>query len=404
MKYLVKTLLIFLIILFSLKIIIHIFNKGHETKYTIGNFDITETLTVNKKHNYYFEIKSEDLKMNFQVFQNYNKSKKIITKLKYYDAGEYKCILPIFKTNKILTDIMCIKNDNINYYHDLNNPKLDKFVKELKKYGYNKENQIDETVSKKLSNTQTLYENNLIPNHYLAIENYKGITLISNTIKSVEIFKNDVYKKPLSTFAGKYYIVADYNEKYSFKKFYAINLINGNIKEIRSYNEISFDSIVQGTVDNEIYIFDKDAEVQYKINIDKETIKKIDNEIKYYNGKWTTMTLSEALSEKTFSNYYTDEIAGYDKVDKLGKEQGYYYLYKKENNKYKVFRADVQNPKLITYLFDTNTPNSIVYLEDYIYFKNGTTIYYYSKKGKRKIIDNAELKFNDDISFYAYKK
>ena len=116
------------------------------------------------------------------------------------------------------------------------------------------------------------------------------------------------------------------------------------------------------------------------------------------------MTLNEALSGKIFDNYYSDKVVGYDKVNKIGKKQGFYYLYKKENNKYLVYRADVQNPKITTYLFTTTNPNSVIYLNDYIYFKNGTTIYYYTQKGVRKVIDNSELEFNDDISFGVYTK
>ena len=54
MKYLIKALLIVLAILFLLKIVIHIFDKGHEINYSIGNFNIKEKLTVNKGNKYYF--------------------------------------------------------------------------------------------------------------------------------------------------------------------------------------------------------------------------------------------------------------------------------------------------------------------------------------------------------------
>ena len=401
MKYLIKTLLILLILLFSLKLVIHIFDKGHESSYSIGNFNVKEKLTVNKNNNYYFEIKKEKFNINFQIFENYNKDEKIINKLEYRDAGEYKCIMPIFKGDKLLTDIMCVKGKLITYYHDMNSAEVDAFAKELaSKYGYNKDVYSDKTESKKLSNVQALYEENILPNHYLAIENYKGLTLINNVIKSAKLFENDIYKKPVSIFTGKYYVVADYDAEYTFKKFYVVNLINSNIKEIRSYNEISFDSVMQGAIDGAVYLFDKDAEVQYKINIEDESIEK-DSEIKYYDGKWGAMGLNEALSGKKFDNYYSDEINGYDKVNKVG---NYYYLYKKEGDKYLVYRADIQNKDMITYLFTTTDLESIIYVDDYIYFKKDSTIYYYSKFGTRKLIENSELEFNEDLSFGVYAK
>lgn len=397
MKFLVKVLIILLALFIALKLIIHIFDKGHKKEYTIGNFTITEVLKTDKVDNYYFKINHEKFKMNFQIFKNYNKEEKIISDIKYYD-GNYQCILPFFK-GEILTDIMCLKDNTITYYHNLKDGKVDEFASEMKKYGYDSQIYKEQGQAEKVSNMMELYKDNLVQNHYLALESYKGITLINNE-KEIKLFKNDVYKKPVSIFTDKYYIVADYDQEYSFKKFYVVNLINGNVKEIRSYNEISLDSIMQGVVNNEIYLFDKDAEVQYKINLKQETVEKLDN-IKFYKGKWTNITTKEALEGNKFENYYSNQISGFDKVDKVDK---YYYLYKKKADKYLVYRADTQNPKIKTYLFTTSEIHSVMYLKDYIYFKNDTFVYYYSDKGERKVIDNLEIEFNNDIDFGVYIK
>ncbi len=400
MKYLLKVLTILLIIFFSLKIIIHVVDKGHNVEYTIGNFDIQEELKVGKTDNYYFDIKADNFKLNFQIDKNYNKANKIINKLMYKEIDSYKCILPVFKNNQILTDIMCINNNTITYYHDIKNSKIDDFAKELKKVGYNKEKFQDNGQAKELSNMQTIYENNLVTNHYLAFENYKGVTLVNGKINNIKLFDNDIYTKQVSAFFDKYYIVADYNQEYTFKKFYIVNLINGNIKEIRTYDEISFDSIIEGIVGNDIYIFDKDAEVQYKLSLKYETVEKT-SEIKYYDGNWHSMSVSEALSGKIFDNYHSNDINGYDKVNEYG---NYYYLYKKSGNDYLVYRADKQNPEVLTYLFTTTDMNSVLYLKDYIYYKNGNTLYYYFDNGIRKVIQYTELEFNNDILFGAYIK
>lgn len=400
MKFLFKTLLILLVILFSLKLVIYFFNKGHKVSYTIGNFNIVETHT-SKDNNYYFEIKHEDFSINFQVFKN-GKKEKIIDNIKYFDEGSYKCILPIFKGKNILTDIMCLKGDTITYYQNLNNKKIDEFAETLKKYGYDKNNYIDKSKGTKLSNTKTIYNSNILDNHYLAMETYTGVNLFNSKNKTVKLFNDDVYKRPISIFTDKYYIVADYNEKYAFKKFFVVNIINGNLKEIRSYEEISFDSIMQGAVKDDIYLFDKDSETQYKISLKHETVEKVatkDN-IKYYNGKWGTMTLKEAISGKTFDNYLSKENPDYDKVIKVNK---YYYFYKKQDNGYDIYRADTQDEKIKTYIFTTTNIDSIIYINDYIYYKNGTSFYYYYN-GSKKIITNTELEFNNDIYLGVYIK
>lgn len=397
MKFLFKNLLIFLSIYIVLSYTLFLFDQGHTTNYNIGNFNIKETFK-SKDNNYYFDIKSDKLKINFQINQNYRKNEKVLKKIKYKKIDSYECILPIFKNNKIITDVMCLKDGIIYYAHDLNNENINN---EFKKYGYDKNIYIDKGTKVEVSNNQSLYKENLLENNYLAIETYKGLTLFNGKESTIKIFENDVYKKPISIFTGKYYIVADYSSQYTFKNFYVVNIINGEKINIRSYDEISFDSYIMGSVDKDIYLFDKDAQKEYKISIEYENVEEVGNKnnIKYYNGEWTTITLNEALNEKKFSSH--PNVDGYEKVDKIN---NYYYYYKKEDNKYQVFQADVQNKKLKTYLFETTDLNSIIYLKNAIYFRNGKDFCYYSNNGVRKVLTDTELEFNNDISLGVYEK
>ena len=222
-----------------------------------------------------------------------------------------------------------------------------------------------------------------------------------SNINEVKIFENDVYKKPISIFTDKYYLVADYNSEYTFNKMHLVNIINGEKITIRSYDDISFDSYIMGEVEGKIYLFDIENNKQYEIDIEEKMINNIGNknDIKYYNGKWTKLSLNEAKSGKRFST--NKEIEGYEKVDKIN---NYYYFYKKENKKYKAYRADLKNEKLKTYLFDTTDINSVTYIKDNIYYKNQDTYNMYSKEGSRKLITDREIEFNSDISFGIYEK
>ena len=403
MKYLFKTLIIFTLIFFALKFILFLFDKGHEITYNIGNFKVKEELETKENNSYYFELIHEKFKMNFRIFKNYNKAEKVINKIEYKKIDGYQCILPIFKNGQLLTDVMCLKDNDVTYAHNLDNKKIKDYLKTLKKYGYNLDNYKDQADDIKLSNTQTIYEDNFLENHYIAMETYKGLNLFNGKESNVKIFENDVYTKPISYFTGKYYIVADYTDEYTFKIFHVINIINGNKIDIRSYDDSSFDSYIEGDVNDDIYLFDKDASKQYKISIKNESVELFHdkNNLQTYNGKWQDMSLTEALNGKTFNNYYTNDIKGYDKVDKVGK---YYYMYKKENDYYNVYQADIKNKKQKTYLFKTTDLNSVIYLEDAIYYLNGSTFYYHYNYGERKVITNTELEFNKDLSFGVYKK
>lgn len=403
MKYLFKTLIIFIITFIALKFILFLFDTGHTVNYNIGNFKVKEELKTKENNNYYFELEHENFKINFQIKQNYNKAEKVISKIQYKKIDDYTCVLPIFKNGKILTDVMCLKDNDITYANNLNNKKIKEYLKTLEKYGYNQNDFQDKASEIKLSNTQTIYQDNFIENHYIAMETYKGLNLFNGSASNVEIFDNDVYTKPISFFTDKYYIVADYTENYTFKIFHVINIINGKQTDIRSYDDISFDSYIEGAIGTDIYLFDRDANKQYKISIENESVEQFHDKdnLQTYNGKWENMSLSDAINGTTFNNYYTDDIEGYDKVDKVG---NYYYIYQQENDHYKVYRSDIQNKKLKTYLFDTTNLNSIIYLDDTIYYQNGNTFYYYNNYGSRKVITNTELEFNNDISFGVYEK
>ena len=396
MKYLLKSLIIFLLIFIGLKQVIFMFDKGHTANYNIGNFNIKEIYS-SKDNNYYFIIKSENFTTNFQIKENYKKSEKIIKKLYYKKIDNYKCLLPIFKGESQLIDIMCTKDNIIYYASTLDNENIQK---EFEKYRY-KNKYHDKAHQISISNTQSIYKENIQKNTYIALETYKGLKLFNGKETEIKLFQNDVYKKPISIFTGKYYLVADYNSEYTFNKMHLVNIINGEKTTIRSYDDISFDSYIMGEVDGIIYLFDKENNKQYEIDLEEKMINNIGNKnnIKYYNGKWTTVELNEAKSEKKFTTY--KNLEGFEKVDKIN---NYYYYYKKDNNNYQVYRADKRNEKLKTYLFDTTDLTNITYINDNIYYKNKNTFNMYSRNGSRKLITDKEIEFNSDISFGIYEK
>ncbi len=402
MKYLFKTLVIFLSTFLVLKFLIFFFNTGHEISYSVGNFSVEEKLSV-KDNEYYFNLTHEDFKMSFDINQNYNKDDKVISKILYKKIDGYYCVLPVFKNGKILIDVMCLKDNIITYAHDIKNDNVKKYVRSLKKYGYDSSKYLDKASPVSLSNTQILYEDNILENNYVALENYKGLNLFNGRQSSVKIFDDDIYKKPISYFTGKYYIVADYTENYTFKIFHVVNIVNGSKFDIRSYDDISFDSYIEGSVDDDIYLFDKDANVQYKISLKNESVEKFHDKdnLKTYNGKWEDMSLNDAINGKKFNNYYSNDIKGFDKVDKVG---NYYYLYRKNGSYYDVYCCNKNDKKIKTYLFKTSNIDSVIYFDDVIYYQKDNMIYYYSSYGVRRVLSYSEFEFNSDLSFGVYKK
>lgn len=394
---------------------VRFYSKGHTTTYYLGDdkeYEIKEVYTKNKNHevdNYYLEIKHRGSVFSFQLFDTYKEKREIIEDILYYD-GQYKCMLPIID-GKSQTDIVCYKDNRYYNYASIigNEIELDKFVNDIDINIYDKNNYLYESTEVIEKDGLKLYTYNVNKDHYIAISNFEGIYIVNDEIVDREIFDKDIYTRDISAVVDKYYITADYSEKQQFRNFYLVNLKTRKIEEVKAQNYISFDSYIQGFVDNKLYIYDKDNEKQYELDIDKLKINEVGNsskKVKYYdNGEWDKISTNKANSELKFNIEINDvDFSKFDYVYLVGGEKsGYYYLYQKKNNRYEVYRTPVQNKKAITYLFNVNKVNDVYYLNDYVYYKSGNKLKYYSNStGNRTIVEYDEIEFNNSLVFGVY--
>lgn len=418
MKKIFMLLVVLFTLYFGFQIIFRYLDKGHIYEYTLSNdkkFEIKEVLTQNtenEKNNYYFEIKVDNEIFNFQTFKIYSRATGIIKKIKYFSNANYKCILPLLNKNEQITDMIC-KKDNIYYYYSSikgNDPELDSFASDNLDFEIYKDN--TDTIKK----TSNIYiYNNLLENKYITIDYYKGIYVISKNskYKKIEIFAKEKYSREISTQVDKYYLCANYDEEYEFHEFKLVNLENSKIEKIVSNYAISFDSYIQGVIDNEVYLFDKTNKKQYKINIKNKEVYYIGNEkgIKIYKNKeFVTENVYKAINENiAFNEYTTDNIINISNYNLLSvngnKLSGYYLVYQKVNNVYKIYKVNVQNQNIITYLFTTTDINSVKISNDYIFFKDNKEIKYFNElSGTKTLLKYNELEFNNKLKFYVYSK
>lgn len=417
MKKVVKIIIIIIMGLLIIKLGIKIFGKGHKLEYKLKeeriSFKISEQLIRNTKdesNSYNISVKTPKSIFYYQIANSFKDSKKIIKEIKYYKDNNYECLLPIFKDDKVLTDVICkISNKYYNYTAiSGDNKKLDKFINNISQYNY--DNFKDKLDQKEKEKNTIIYKNIEKLDDKIILDNYKGIYILDNqNIDNIELFEKDIYKKHINELNDKYYLIADYNNKYEFHKFYIIDIISGDKSTITSNEAISLDSYIQGSYGENIYLFDKSNKVQYEINVKNKTVKKVENvakEIKIYNiNKWTKTDIYEATEEQIKFNYYEQKNNdNYFKIDKVGQnETGYYYYYSKTSNKYDVFRSNVKSKKQKTYLFTTDDISRIVYKEDKIYYISDNYLKVYSDKtGIKTILKCDELRFNDNLKFYIY--
>lgn len=414
MKKMFGLLLILLIGYFGFQLLFRFVDKGHIEEYEITTnnqvFNIKEIYTVNTEedNNYYLEIKVNDEIFDIQIYDNLNMAKRIVTDIYYYN-GDYKCIIPVINKEKY-GNVICKSGNTYYNYEDIKgkNSSLDLFVKELN---------LNTVENKELStkNKITIYDN-LLDNHYIALETYKGITTINkkniSTIVGINLFEKDIYTKDISCFIDKYYLVADYNKQTKFNEFKLVDITNNKIKTIKYDYDISLDSYILGTYQNKVYLFDNNSKKEYEIDIKKETVIEVGNiniGIKILtNGNFENINAYTVYQNKTkFTPYevsYTFNNQNYDLVLKVGKEKsGYYYIFEKNGNKYKVYRSNIQNGLNKIYLFETDNTN-LLYSKDIVYYLDGKYLKRYDNKGNRIILEYSELEFNHNIKIGLFNK
>ena len=389
---LIALIIILLILIFILGKLI----KVNSIKYTVTSentkFNISE---IHNDDTIYFEITNGKFIYPISIFDSI-KEKRLINKIYSYKDKEYSCILPIIN-NDIYTDIMCIKDNTIYNYQSIkgNDKKLDDYVSTLSMYKTYETNDDYKTYN----NVIKVYNN---IDKIISITTYKGIFIND---KEIQLFNDDIYSNELNSYIDKYYITADYNSKYEFSDFYVVNLENENISKINSKQNISFDSYIQGIVDNKVYLYDTDNEIQYEIDIENNQINIVSNDeyIKYYrNNKWEKLGINKLKNKEIYFEFsdYSNKFPDYDcKYE----NDYYYYLIKNEKQvSNRLYRLNKNNLDIIEYLFDLPTDN-IKLKDNYIYYIYKDSLYYYSDKTNIvKVLSDTELNFNDKIKYYIY--
>lgn len=391
-KFILIIIFIIVFILFLVKIVGS--NKiDYKLKIKKDKFEISQ---VKEADNYYIEIKTKKNIFPIKLKGKYKKNK-LVTDVYYYKDKEYECVIPLIK-EEVKIDGMCYKGKSLYNISQIDNEKIKKFIDKSKKYSIS---DFTDNLSNGIKNTTiTEYKSNKVSKS-IAVSTYKGLY---NDYEFVDLFIKDVYNNELSLFIDNYYVVADYNSNYTFNKFYLIDLSTNKKIELKTKYDISFDSYIQGVVDNIIYLYDIDNEVQYTVDVENKKVKLIsDEDIKYYtNGKWETIPTKKANKKLYFD--YTTLDDPYKKYDTLIKndDNKIYYILEKDDKRYELYLSYYENIDLMKHITTTKT-NDIKYKNDYIYYVDGDYLYYYSEgTGIRKLLKNTEFKFNDTIKYYVY--
>ena len=112
---LVFYIIIICVLIFVLNKILNLKDLNYTLKVKNTKFSIKEN--YNKEY-YNLEIKNKDYIYNINIYASLKDKRKIVNNIYYYSDKKYECILPIIN-NKVLTDVMCYKDDIIYNYNSI---------------------------------------------------------------------------------------------------------------------------------------------------------------------------------------------------------------------------------------------------------------------------------------------
>lgn len=342
-------------------------SKSYEIEYSLGEVTVLEKFQKEKKsYDFIFKVKEKEFFVSLE--QSYIHSKKLIQNVDVKEKGDTLCIVP--KGKKLDLYPLCIQNNEYVSFHLIEDDEI-----------------IDSSLRKEITYEQKNFKNMSIyslNNKKYFIWNYEGFTVLSgDSQKEIKLFNEDIYNIPLAIKTGNYLIIADYNAKYVFSKFYVINTKNNKVRELDVDKEISFDSYFLGTTDKKVYLVDKKNKKEYEIDPKRlkfhDITKKNQGRI-LNNGEWEVIGMNALVNNDVHFQYKFNTT--YELLDGI--------LFKVQGD-YKT-KLSNQSVKEIIYVDE-----SIVYylIEDKLY-------YYTDSDGEVLVMRNFEWNFNYKNMIYVF--
>lgn len=406
MKKIIKLLICLFILILFFELITYLFKTHHEITYDIKDDKIVYKINeIYKNKKYYIKIENKNYKYSFEINDNFHKRKKIIKKIYTYNIDKTKCIYPQTKNKENQeTNIICSK-DNKTYSYLNYQDKLTPFIQKLQKQGITSPSWKKQSNSTKNIETLSAYQKSINPNTHILIYKYNGFYNISNKkLEIIKLFKNDTYINTLGTNIDRYYIIPNYNQKYDYNQLYIIDMKTGKVKTKDIKQKISKDSYINGIINNEIYLFDKDELKQYKISKKGKKVEEVGNKkqgVLYYNLKFETKDVytfrDNNIKFKT-TNDYIKQIEKNTSIKFIEKQNDTYYYVTKEGN---VYYYNTNN-KIKVLLFNKNIKDFKLIKETLFFIENDTLYSYSQQEGIKKLLTYKELSFNWDNRLAIY--
>lgn len=357
----------FILVTLIILVLIINFEKNYSIKYKKDGINIKETYDKELKY-YYFQVTYKDKKYELGIQNKFLHKKKLINKVSFLENEENICLYLI--SEYIDTYPICYKSKNPVVYSLMEDNFKDLY--KFNKITYSKEN------FNSIKVNTFLYKN-------LAVWNHNGFSFLNDKkSKDLNLLKNESYYDESSFKIDKYLLLPNYDEEYSFKRFYVIDLKKGKVSKWDMDTELSYNFYYLGELNKKGYIIDKKSNIEYEIIPSKKRIVSIsENQVgKVYDNGWTEISMA-----KLIGNNFIFE-----------KNKPLNYEFKNNNIYLKYYKGR------INYLVTQEKVDKLVSQDETgVYYLVKDKLYYYSPYfGNVEMIQYSEFEFNDFTSVYIY--
>lgn len=398
---------------FLLQLTVIFFKKQHDVRYTVDIDDKTvsveEFYRKTESDDYYLlNLEINDSKFTFTVDNYFNKQKKILKDIIFYEKDGLFCVYPIYLNDKNGGDFTCsLNNKNYAYSALKDDYDLTEYIEKLPNFTYS-DGLLDSDDDSFNNYDMTIYYDNYLYDEYVFVYDYYHIVAINDfrtQVKQVVNFEKKFNEHGI--YVGKKFYVPFYVEGQDyFTSFQVIDLLSRDDPTFISTNEnISTNFYINGMYEELIYFFDRDSKRQYVLDIEKEEVRVVGHEEKdgiiYENGQFGVVSVEElAAQDHTFSFDFS-ELKDYE-IETAFKDSKYYYFYTKDGEFYKSFIGDdVQNPVLLLKL---DNLSNFQLLGDKIYFIQDTKLYRFYQYNTTLLLEREDFRENNLNVYHVYFK
>ena len=196
-------------------------------------------------------------------------------------------------------------------------------------------------------------------------------------------------------------------KKEYYSGYYIINLDTDMYTNYMFEFNLSLDTYINGVHDNYVYLFDKNALAQYRVDVKKQFTEMVCNEDKnntcivYENGEEKKKNIYDFKDEEI---YFTDDSKEYKDINYefLKRFNNNTVIYYDGENIYKVYNDDLDNKIKLYTIKDAKT---IRIHKNYIYFIVDNTIYRFDEQnGAVKLVEFKDFKTNYNNIYDIYIK